>query len=417
MNRHDTAFEYFKSWWKVRMAKNEHLIKPCWHNLLSAVVRDEYSVPEGFMSPKVPIFVLQRSGTGKGHQQKLLLNLVEAVGLKGKILTSFTTAGVIGTIWHDKNNAPNFNQPLADYDMMCIDEASQATSGGSEFTRDFVEPMNGYLDNQIIDKALAKGSMRYKGKAVLNMGSYVEGSIKDTVLRKGFFQRFWVCFKEISRDEARQMRREIPKLRVTEESTNASRELIKILSDVKTQEPRIIKLGKEQEKLWEEEFEKLEELDTSGLTNVHLEAFDGALSRAQKLAFKILTQYECLNSSSAPTPEGIRYSIDCVKEHLESFIALLRYIADKDNGTAEAKTALWKNAKKRVLVFLEQKGNISRKDLLEARVGIGVSLSDKKCDVLMTELEQEKKIIKKQKGEHHETIYEISVPHFRTAEV
>jgi len=412
----EELYSYYEELFKMSIAKNEHSILSCFHNVASPFVHNTFQFGVREIEPAIDKGDYQESGTGKGEKQKFSCLLLEKCEKNSQITNSFTTAGIIGTTSRDSKGKVIENKPLEKYHFLGVDEATAFLDKPNQFTMDLLNSLNRYYDDRMICKMLASGELKYKGNAVLYVGSYVDNTIRQTVLQKGFFQRSWINYKSYTKEEAKQIRKEMNPLAVSSPEKIARRkELIenikKILQETEAFTGRKYSFGTSQAEDYSNKFENIidsKEIELASLNPKLQSVFRTSLARAQGMGYKLIVHYCTINQLETVTIGAIEYALKCVDDHLTNFLDLLKEINAPCNGMQEiGKIELKKSdALVKILQIAEERKEFTRKEFHEKlKAQYGITLGEQGCDEILNKLVNEGRLKKKEGDKNSITYY------------
>lgn len=342
MTKFNTLKNIYSKLLNKSVANANHLITPSLHTLLSPfLINKSLKFGAKEIKPFVHSLFIQSKGSGKGETQKVMKSCIESAELKGKIVNSFTSAGIIGSI-KQKRNKLIYIKKLQELDFIGIDEGSQITNDKNPHAKTLKMDINGYLDNNHITKEMKDGTLDYDGLAVMNIGTFFEDSIKETILTDGFFDRFFISFKLYDRESLSRMRRNIDLIASSENVEESERirfdfEIILKELKKKRDHKKIYCLSNEISDYFGTNFENLinslnidDELPTSKIST-----FEQSLVRAKILCYKLMIQYSSIEEDDEISKDSVDYALECIKEHLTSYICLLNNISNKENRYRE----------------------------------------------------------------------------------
>ena len=165
------------------------------------VVVDSVRVPiwASMLDPRIHVFWIQPTRTGKTIAWEFISEVLEAAGVETVGYASTTDAGLIGTVYEEKdgNNVNTITKEgaLGGKKALNFDEGSVLLQGNknahsSETILYLQQAMNpiGSKSN-ILTKPMAKGTVETQSSASLWITTYPPQGVKDIVLTKGLFQR------------------------------------------------------------------------------------------------------------------------------------------------------------------------------------------------------------------------------------
>lgn len=394
----EALFNKFKRLMSISLAGNEHLVLPSFHNLLSVFVKNNFLFGGTPVNARISMFLLQESGTGKGVNQQHLNRLIGLCGKKSNITQDFTTAGIIGTIGHDeKGKVVCTNKPLQELQWLGIDEGSFFMGNTNQHITGFINALNHYLDVGSVCKMLAKGKLEYDGKAVLNLGSFIDGSVKETFLHSGFFQRFWITHKVYTDEQASELRQKMDLLSLSGNERNKERdrlqqELKKMLEKVERFDNKNYAFDENLANYYGTNFEILvKKNDAEDLRPDLRNLYRTSLARAKKLGYKVMVHYATVNQQEELNKETINYALNCVKLHLDSFLDVLYLFNNQPEGAAE--TSKSNDASHQLLLMCRAEKKFSRTQFInDLKHKYMIHASQQKCDAIIKDFVRQGKL-------------------------
>ena len=206
VNRFEKYQELHERLFKLKVAKNEHLILPYSHILLSCFCKPRIIFGGEYGHNKIFINSIQNSGSGKGKVAELESQLLRDLGYNVEKVNKFTEAGIIGSIVGNKIKRGK----LAEVDYLDVDEARTLFTGG-DFKGDLLEVYNGYCDSLHVNKVMQKGNVKYTGKAVVSTSTFYTEKIRE-VLQTGLIARGFLTYRRFSQEEMKEISKETDKL-------------------------------------------------------------------------------------------------------------------------------------------------------------------------------------------------------------
>jgi len=195
--------------WKRYFAKsvwrNEHLCFPLFVQVLGIWlghkgVRLQYHGRHNY--PRIHIFIIQQSGSGKGEAMKAAHELLQSLGIEGHYLSKTSDPGLVGTIKEGKEGKPDKKYGLFYYAKYLYWDEGSMLLKSSPHSEDLQDNIQMATDDQgSIEKALANGYIKYTTSTAICAGSYLESHINAAILGRGFFQRMLVIYHIIPKQE------------------------------------------------------------------------------------------------------------------------------------------------------------------------------------------------------------------------
>lgn len=200
----------------------------CFHMLIGAmpnIRRLKIKRGDTWLDPRVHVFYLADSASGKGVGASFVTDVAKKLGLNVYNATDFTDAALIGTIRTTEDGEPIMHKGLlsgttrvwneskggednVNVDILLVSEASKVLNpkpGPNDvgIMNSLQIAMNtvGTSDN-FITKKLAEGpSMSYPTDVTLFFTTFIPVSFSDVVLKRGLFQRTLMTVKESNHEE------------------------------------------------------------------------------------------------------------------------------------------------------------------------------------------------------------------------
>ena len=357
MSNFDELFELWQDYFKERVVKNEHLIRPLFHSFLGIVLPVNIVWAGSYNSLRINIFSIQNSGTGKGQAMKALHFLIDWLGtkhsldLKSSYTTKMTDAALAGTVEllgrRSRREGGNLNiQPLrgalSKYNLICWDE-------GDIIFRNipYMETVRDTLNMAIdepgwVNKELRLGSIKYPTNTTIVAGSLLKHDISRSVVNEGFLQRMFLIYRNFTEQELDEIDKELIRLyqvnyRETEEKKERLYQKLKNVLDnvnkynvqdawsskkvIRFDESILPEINRIKDNLKKEYFseqfkdESFQETARSFYSRLHLPLN------------KIAAQRAIVNLSDNVGIEDFRYAAGVVKIHCESVFNLLENIS------------------------------------------------------------------------------------------
>jgi hypothetical protein len=376
----DEARKLYTKYMNFNIIDAEHMFTAGFHELLSPYVKSTWQNGDEIIRGEINTFFIQASSTGKGVLQKTHQKILEESGKRAIILNDFSTAGIIGSINKEKNGNIVTTKPLNDFDWIAIDEASLITASKTTSKAEVIDTLNGYLDSKRINKMLSAGHLHYSGTSSITFGSYIEGTIQYTVLKKGFFQRLFVVYKEHTEVERKNIRMKMDALiqtNVTNQTQfdDAKNKLIAFLKNLESNK-LICVVNKTDMNYFTKRFEELLDF-IKQKHNIEKsdESLESCFTRSKKLAKSIMVQGATICNKDKISKDVVEYSLTAIFEHIDAFIRLHKKASE---GTESGKKLFLAKSIIRAIVN-NAPIPISRKSFLKITknsVGIGAVTTD-----------------------------------------
>jgi hypothetical protein len=330
MSRFNDLFQLFEQTVLKRVALSNHLIYPSFHTLVSPfLLKHRFVFADRKIVPMVHSLHIQNKGSGKGEIQKLVKNILIKARKNAKVVNSFTSAGIIGSIIPLKNNTTQQIKKLQGVDYIAIDEGSQITNEKNQHARTLKLELNGYLDTNEVTKCMQRGDLNYLAYAVFSIGTYLESTIKISFIQDGFFDRFLISAKIFSRQELKNLRQQIDEI-ATKENAMIIRDNIakicRLLNEIELENGKEYYLSNDNVNYYYLKFEEMVNnfFIDDNLNFTIISIFEESLARLKSNGHRIMTQYAIINGDDAITDDAIDYTIKVLTFHLKSYILLLQ---------------------------------------------------------------------------------------------
>lgn len=200
----------------------------CFHMLVGAmpgIRRLKIKRGDTWLDPRIHVFYLADSGSGKGVGASFVTEVAKKLGLNIYNATDFTDAALIGTIRTTDGGEPIIHKGLLsgttrawdesrggeeqiNIDILLVSEASKVLNpkpgpNDAGIMNSLQIAMNtvGTSDN-LVTKKLAEGpSVSYPTDVTLFFTTFLPVAFADVVLKRGLFQRTLMTVKESNHDE------------------------------------------------------------------------------------------------------------------------------------------------------------------------------------------------------------------------
>jgi predicted house-cleaning noncanonical NTP pyrophosphatase (MazG superfamily) len=344
-NNFEKWYDEFHKAWNVRMIENEHLMPICFLEMLSCINKVRYVYGGQYKTVNLSSFKIQQSGTGKGVADKIVADCLRHMGYNVCKLNSFTEAAIIGSVSVDMMGKVHIIKgALGEYDFIWIDEARNLIVG-NQWTNGLLEIVNGYLDDGMIFKRLAKGEIKYWSSCNFGTGTFFFDKLKPTVLTTGLFQRSLFSYKSYTQEDVMRISKKFNELAEKNYMTDLEPVMEKLkemrdaidfekynVSKVKEHPNYIIKMmveasrkfGNELDTYFEKEiFDKVKDKRLQDI----LTSF---LIRSKELGHRIMCLYAVWNAKDIIDEECADYAYKIVKEQLDY---VLDFVSDIFEGT------------------------------------------------------------------------------------
>lgn len=200
----------------------------CFHMLIGAmpnIRRLKIRRADTWLDPRVHVFYLADSGSGKGVGASFVSDFATKLGIKVYNATDFTDAALIGTIRTTDSGDPVIHKGLlsgqtrewieskggeeqTNIDILLVSEASKILNpkpgpNDAGIMNSLQIAMNtvGTSDNMVTKKLAEGPSVSYPTDVTLFFTTFLPVSFADVVLKRGLFQRTLMVVKESNHDE------------------------------------------------------------------------------------------------------------------------------------------------------------------------------------------------------------------------
>lgn len=358
MTAFEELFELWKKYFHFYVIGNEHLERPLFHSFLGVVLtasQAKFVYSGHWSSTRVPVFIIQNSGTGKAQAMKALHFLV-GERLKSSYTTKMTEAALTGTQVEIGTSGRGPSRrietrtiygALSTENLICWDEGGVLFSRGPgmEGVRD---ALNMALDEPgWVNKRLRLGDeISYPTNTTIVAGSMLKDSISESVLKEGFLQRMFILFKNFSEEELNEMDNKMSDLlKVNYEEVEKVKKSIwekldYLMGAVKLQYcdtlPETGLIRNAIIRIDEESIHDADELRIRLRREWFERQFSGSIqesmrsfySRLFPLYCKIAVQYAMLNLKEKVDKECFEYAYSVVREHCRSIFDLTCHITE-----------------------------------------------------------------------------------------
>lgn len=195
-------YSIWSKYFEISVYKNEHLkvrlfLFVLGTHLTKLGMRVLYS--GRYNTPRVNLFNIQQSGSGKSEAMKSAHFLMKDMGLDGLYLVKTTDASLLGTVILDSSKKPiiRFGE-LSRRDYLIWDEGSTLMKTGpySENLQAILQQATD--DPGYIEKCLANGVIQYITETSICASSYLDDIINLSLFKNGCLQRMVVSHHEVS---------------------------------------------------------------------------------------------------------------------------------------------------------------------------------------------------------------------------
>lgn len=427
-------FDLWKKYFHFYVARNEHLERPLFHSFIGTILSGEnhrimYAEGKKYRSVRIPVLILQPSGTGKSEAMVALEQSVKEISsacnldLKTEYTTEMTAAGLLGS--------PNRKKDVANYgalktcNLICIDESSSLFEN-KEHIRGARNAVMMALDEHgngmgWVSKRL--GSLpfpiEYFTYTTVVAGSYWErgGLMEYSILNEGFFQRFSHVFKPYNEKEQRRIREAIMDLKLYDPSDDIK----PVQTGIENKVAELLATSKRYPQVRENNYylkfthntkelsrmlEKVIRKQTKDRFNDTKQMILGTFAnRALLFADRYATQYAILNNQDEMDTESYKYAVDMIGDHLSNAVQVLKSLGKVGDEPDNMRTI---TIQKIVRYYTGISGGINQTALLDElmkyKEGHGWDLGKNPTRNFIAELVR-KKELKMKKGVKKELIY------------
>jgi hypothetical protein len=314
-----TAFELFSY-------NNALFGRLCAHTLLGQILRNvRIHFGPIFIDPRISLFFIQPSGTGKSTPWTFIKEVGTHVGLKMDDIDEATDAALVGTEEAEEVIDPEsktktivhneIKGKLAEADILHYDEGQMLVRRGQYAQNTlawFQKALNPIGSGQnLITKNLAHKEISFHPSCSLLITSHEIENLMETVLNTGFFQRIVLYPRYVSIDE-----------RKLNEFLRASRFGKKIFSelDVETLGDKLMAVAKKNEKFEVTVHPNVYPLANQGIENRY-KLVETAHERVREIMATFIPRYDnlmyifsvhhcCVEGKTVVDIEDIKYGMD-----------------------------------------------------------------------------------------------------------
>ena len=209
------------------VVKNEEMLIQLFHLLLGTILtKIEVKISlNKRIAPRCNCFIIQSSGTGKGEAQDAINQLVGEYNKKvenenllsfipklevAHRVSDFTTAGWIGSI--ERRRTVIYGM-LKEKDIILVPEGKTFFEK-REYVGDIRYKLTSALDEPgIIQKRTRLGEISYESTSSIAVATIPLPEIDMAISQEGFFQRFFISFREFSEKEKNEIDKEKEELK------------------------------------------------------------------------------------------------------------------------------------------------------------------------------------------------------------
>ena len=336
--------QLFQKYMEFYVVENQHLIDVLFLSFCGIVLQYKFLYSSQYIKPRVCSFNIQDSGSGKSQAMSGFFWLLREILPATKVFkcTKTSDAGLIGSPDHNKEREDKQSRLLFNKEALIWDEGSTLlkVSPYSENLQDIIQMATD--EPGWIAKALKDGEIQGRTETTIVAGSYFEENIKYQLLRRGFFQRMFLTYKEFTKKEKLLVQSKLENLeRVSYiDKVNLQREIKKCLAtEYKFYYPKEIdryaeikiplETSNELSALLKTIFEE-KILEQYLFDDKRQKVLETTWNRARLLILKISIQRAALNKRENVAVEDVEYAIDLVmKYHIHGMKSLLDALSDE----------------------------------------------------------------------------------------
>jgi len=211
VKKYDIIERYVERW-NLTSFNNEMPAILSYFYVMGQTVVDYIRVPiwGSYLDPRVHVFWIQPTRTGKTIAWDFIGDLLDAAGVEKAMYSSGSDAGLIGTI--SKNSDGDLvtqHGILRGKKAMLFDEGGVLLSNDKKtYTVDTMNYLQGAMnpigtDPNILTKPMANGVVSCQSSASLWITTFPVGGVKEVVLTKGLFQRVLLFVAHWETDDRR----------------------------------------------------------------------------------------------------------------------------------------------------------------------------------------------------------------------
>ena len=154
---------------------------------------------DSYMDPRVHVFWIQSSRTGKSVAFDYIAKIAKGAGVKTKSYTTGTDSGMIGSVDKDEQGKKERKEGLlAGQKILNFDEGSIILNPGknAEETALYLQQALNAVGTQgnILSKPMKEGVIEFPSWVSLWITTYPPKGVKQFVLERGIFQRVLLCW-------------------------------------------------------------------------------------------------------------------------------------------------------------------------------------------------------------------------------
>jgi len=373
--------QLFRDYIRTSVVMNDHIIDVLFHSFCGILFPIRIVYGGEYIRCRVCYFMIQESGSGKGQSMKALKYLLWKLLPRYKVfmLNTTTDAALIGSPDINEKAEKKQSRLLTKKDVLLWDEGSLLlkSTPNAENLQDIVQSATDEPGK--IGKALKDGEIEGSTHTTIIAGSYFEDNIKYQVLRKGFFQRMFLTYKEFTDAERLEIQKLLGNLECSTsyiERKKLETAILKELHEVYHYQYgtpwgayKLINHPEDVKKYFSDECVKFYKKD---IMYQYLDRRQRTLetfwNRARMMALKIAAQNAYLHHRDYTTTEDMEYSFNLLKKyHITGIKELLNNLSDKKEEYVKIDK---QSEKELVLQYIgtlnQEKGKeILTKDLIE----------------------------------------------------
>lgn len=370
-------FDLYEQAFRMRIIENDHLLRPSFHLLCSCILEHCYVYAGKYKYTKTDVFIIQKSGTGKGEVLQLVDDIVRYLGLSSSYVQSFTEAGIIGTIQKIKNLPHPRLGEIAKCVYVAFDEAKPLINP-NDWSKEIKSVLNGFLESRYINRPMALGNLQYTGKAVLATGTFEFENMNNTLLEDGFLQRWLVTYHTFNSYDVLRINTKLTDIakydyqqhmepvfnKIKDKYEKIKQNLKRYTQGLK----RVIRLDDEAVKYLAREVNSYHENYLIGKYKDEAvqSLIDSFIARSHFLGYRIASHYAVINNFDTINMEAVKYAVPLVKNHL---ISISRFVSDglelgKYNiGNRSMRDVAKKRATQLILEYIKKQPGSSKSDI------------------------------------------------------
>ena len=197
-------YRVWKQYWELSVWRNEDICDSAFLFLNGAYLtkngtRLRYHGRDN--NPRLHVFVIRESGTGKSEASKSTNEFAKGLGLDSSHLLKATDAALTGSILDTPKGAKEIPGLLAIKNCLMWDEGSVFLKQNphSETLQDIIQQTTD--EPGIIERSLRLGTNSFESRTSVWAHSYMTESVNATIFGKGLFQRMLLSYREVGSNE------------------------------------------------------------------------------------------------------------------------------------------------------------------------------------------------------------------------